>query len=67
MALFHLIEKNLFVWHKPANKLISFWFTGLPTVTSATPAYKEIMNNADEKLYCFNDEEWIDRIHQIKK
>jgi hypothetical protein len=61
-----LIEKNLFVWHKPANKLISFWFTGLPTVTSATPAYKEIMDNAGEKLYCFNDEEWIDRINQIK-
>ncbi len=62
-----LNKKNLFGWHKPANKLISFWFTGLPTVVSATPAYKEIMDSAGEKLYCLNDDEWIAKIQQIKE
>ncbi len=62
-----LNKKNLFGWHKPANKLISFWFTGLPTVVSATPAYKELMDNADEKLYCLHDDEWIAKIKQIKE
>lgn len=61
-----LNKKNLFGWHKPGNKLISFWFTGLPTVVSATPAYKEIMNKAGENLYCDNDEEWTTKIQIIK-
>ncbi|MEO6188022.1 MAG: hypothetical protein ABIO82_04250, partial [Ginsengibacter sp.] len=34
--------KNQFGWHKPANKLISFWFTGMSTVVSNTPAYVEL-------------------------
>jgi len=62
-----LNRKNLFGWHKPANKLISFWFTGLPTVVSATPAYKELMDDAGEKLYCLHDNEWIAKIQQIKE
>jgi hypothetical protein len=61
-----LNSKNLFGWHKPANKLISFWFTGLPTIVSGTPAYIELMNKAGENLYCLNDEEWIAKIMYVK-
>ncbi|MGH2649528.1 MAG: glycosyltransferase [Ginsengibacter sp.] len=61
-----LNKKNLFGWHKPANKLISFWFTGLPSVVSATPAYKELMDNANEKLYCSGIEDWVEKIEQVK-
>lgn len=51
--------KNKFGWYKPANKLLSFWFAGLPTFTSATPAYRKIMDEAGLKYYCENDEEWV--------
>ena len=61
-----LDKKNAFGWHKPANKLISFWFTGLPTIVSNTPAYIELMNKAGEKLYCSNNDEWVAKIHQVK-
>jgi glycosyltransferase involved in cell wall biosynthesis len=61
-----LNKKNAFGWHKPANKLISFWFTGLPTLVSNTPAYTEMMNDAGENLYCSTNEEWIAKIHQVK-
>jgi len=61
-----LNKNNLFGWHKPANKLISFWFTGLPSVVSATPAYQELMNNAGENLYCFTNNDWVEKICKIK-
>lgn len=61
-----LNKKNIFGWHKPANKLISFWFTGLPTIVSDTPAYRELMNNAGENLYCSNVTEWVDKINRLK-
>jgi hypothetical protein len=61
-----LDKKNAFGWHKPANKLISFWFTGLPTLVSDTPAYTELMNKAEEELYCSNTGEWVDRINHVK-
>jgi uncharacterized protein YkvS len=61
-----LNRRNLFGWHKPANKLISFWFTGLPTIVSGTPAYIELMNKAGEDLYCSNDDEWLTKINKVK-
>ncbi|MEO7045732.1 MAG: hypothetical protein ABI091_10540 [Ferruginibacter sp.] len=65
-AIIPLNKKNLFGWHKPANKLISFWFTGLPTIVSATPAYKEIMDKASEGWYCSNNDEWVTKILMVK-
>ncbi|MDQ2862491.1 MAG: hypothetical protein M3R50_02365 [Bacteroidota bacterium] len=61
-----LNKKNIFGWHKPANKLISFWFSGLPTVVSDTPAYVDLMNDANENLYCYNIDEWAAKLKLIK-
>jgi len=61
-----LDRNNIFGWHKPANKLISFWFTGLPTLVSDTPAYKELMDNAQERMCCGNEEDWIKKIHIMR-
>src|SRR5665647_3172904 len=61
-----LNRKKLFGWNKPANKLISFWFSGLPTLVSDTPAYTELMNKAGNNLYCSNIEDWVEKIHQVK-
>ncbi len=59
-------RKNSFIWHKPANKLISFWFTCVPTLVSDTPAYTDMMNNAGENFYCSSIDEWIAKIKYIK-
>ena len=67
LGLIALNKKNLFAWHKPANKLISFWFTGLPAMVSDTPAYKLMMDDAGEKYYCGDVKEWISRIKQYKE
>jgi glycosyltransferase involved in cell wall biosynthesis len=61
-----LNKKSLFAWHKPGNKLVSFWFTGIPTVASSTPAYTELMENAGENWYCDTNNEWIRKIEEIK-
>ncbi|RNI38872.1 hypothetical protein EFY79_04205 [Hanamia caeni] len=58
--------KNKLAWYKPANKLISFWFSGIPTVVSNTPAYSELMNNADSYFYCSNIDEWVSKLNMIK-
>lgn len=60
-----LNKKNIFGWHKPANKLISFWFTGLPTLVSNTPAYVEFMDAAGSKMYCNDTNEWIKKIKEL--
>ena len=60
-----LSKKNKMAWHKPANKLISFWFAGLPTLASDTPAYVELMKNADTNFYCYNTDDWISKIKEF--
>jgi len=58
--------RNKLAWYKPANKLISFWLSGIPAVVSNTPAYSELMNNADSYLYCSNINEWVSKLKMIK-
>jgi glycosyltransferase involved in cell wall biosynthesis len=58
--------KNKMAWYKPANKLISFWFAGVPTIVTATPAYSEIMGKVNSNLYCSNTEEWIEKIINMR-
>ncbi|MGN6532681.1 MAG: hypothetical protein ACTHK0_13135, partial [Ginsengibacter sp.] len=60
-----LNRKNLFGWHKPANKLISFWFSGIPTLVSNTPAYSELMINANSQFYCSTIDEWVSKLKWI--
>lgn len=63
-AIIPINAKNKFGWFKPANKLVSFWFSGLPTVVSGTPAYKELMDRAGNTFYCFTKEEWISKVKE---
>ncbi|MEO9210594.1 MAG: hypothetical protein ABI208_05820 [Ginsengibacter sp.] len=64
LGIIPLNKKNLFAWHKPANKLISFWFCGLPTLVSNTPAYVDFMDDAESKMYCADTKEWITKIKE---
>jgi hypothetical protein len=50
---------------KSENKLISFWRMGLPTVTSATPAYARAMAAAGQELACTTQEEWVETLVRL--
>lgn len=50
---------------KPENKLLSFWRMGLPTVTSATPAYRRAMAGAGLELVCRDADEWYDLLRGL--
>lgn len=67
LGIIPLNKRNLFAWHKPANKLISFWFTGLPALVSNTPAYLDMMIGAGEDYYCKDAKEWIAKIKRFKE
>ncbi len=58
-----LNSSDLYGWHKPANKLISFWFSGIPTITSNTPAYSALAKENQNNFICKNEKEWIEKIN----
>ena len=60
-----LDNTNSMVWHKPANKLISFSFAGMPTVVSNTPAYVEFMDRAGTELYCADIDQWVNKLKEV--
>jgi len=66
LGIIPLTKKNSFAWHKPANKLVSFWFTGLPVIVSDTPAYMDMMDDAGETYYCTDTSEWVSKIKEFK-
>jgi hypothetical protein len=47
---------------KPENKLVLFWKLGMPTVTSATPAYRRAMERAGLSMACASETEWRDTL-----
>ncbi|MFZ1527331.1 MAG: hypothetical protein WAT19_01180 [Ferruginibacter sp.] len=51
-------------WNKPENKLLMLWQTGIPTLTSNTPAYTKVMNTANLQFLCSTEEEWTRKIEQ---
>lgn len=62
LGIIPLNKRNLFAWHKPANKLISHWFCGLPTLVSNTPAYTELMDASSHSMYASATDEWVSKI-----
>lgn len=62
-----LNKKDVYGWHKPANKLISFWLSGLPTIVSDTPAYVDVISKSENDFICSTEEEWVLKIQEIYK
>ena len=54
------------MWNKPENKLLLLWEIGVPTLTSNTPAYKRIMDNAGIDFCCASSDEWVQKIEQYR-
>lgn len=65
-AIIPLNRNDLYGWHKPANKLLSFWFSGLPVLTSDTPAYTELTKKTNINTLCATTDEWISKIHLMR-
>lgn len=66
LALIPLDHKKDIMWHKPENKLLFFWQSGLPAVTSASPAYVRVMDAAGIKMYADTPKEWEEKILHYK-
>jgi glycosyltransferase involved in cell wall biosynthesis len=51
----HIPVENL----RPANKLLFFWYLGIPTLVSATPEYQRVMAEAGvQHMTCNSLEDW---------
>ncbi len=44
---------------KPENKLLLFWRMGMPTVTTATDAYRDAMRAAGLDMACRTTDDWL--------
>jgi hypothetical protein len=66
LAIIPINFNNPMMWNKPENKLLLLWEIGIPTLTSATPAYKQVMNLAELDLYCSSTDDWIQKIKDYK-
>lgn len=62
LAIIPIDERNTFAWGKPENKLLLLWRLGVPTLTSATPAYRRAMARAGLDLACQSTAEWQERL-----
>jgi glycosyltransferase involved in cell wall biosynthesis len=62
IAVIPLDAGDAFARGKPENKLLLLWRMGLPTVTTATPAYDRAMAAAGLDLTCTTTGEWATRL-----
>jgi hypothetical protein len=68
IALIPLNEANGMAWHKPPNKLISFWLMNMPVLCSPTPAYQSLMDGAGLTLTAQDAKQWVEQLthwHQL--
>lgn len=56
------IPENPLMRRKPENKLLLFWFLGLPVITSDTDSYTRVMKAINENYICSNYEEWREKL-----
>ncbi len=49
---------------KPENKLVLLWRMGMPTITSATPAYERAMAKAGLPMTCHDENEWFNTLEK---
>ena len=64
LAVIPIDLSDPFARGKPENKLLLFWRMGMPTVTSATPAYDRAMARAGLSATCRTEAEWVDTLEK---
>lgn len=51
---------------KPENRLLIMWRLGIPCLTSPSPAYIRVSNQAGTETVCKDPNEWFDRLSQFR-
>ena len=64
LAIIPIASNKPMMWNKPENKLLLMWEIGMPTLTSDTPAYKRVMDEAGLDCYCENPDDWLKKIQE---
>jgi glycosyltransferase involved in cell wall biosynthesis len=64
LAVIPIDLNDPFLRGKPENKLLLFWRMGMPTVTSATPAYDRAMAKAGLSMTCRSEDDWVSTIEK---
>ncbi|MBT3367204.1 MAG: hypothetical protein HN472_00940 [Nitrospina sp.] len=62
MAIIPISPNDSFAMGKPSNKLLLFWKMGMPTITTATPAYVHAMDQANLDMACQTKSEWSEKL-----
>ena len=57
-------QDNSLAIGKPENKLLLLWRMGMPTVVSATPAYKRVMDQCGLPMACQTKDEWFNTLEK---
>jgi len=65
IALIPLDINNPLQCGKPENKLLLFWRMGVPAVVSDTPAYRRVMSQCAQELYCRDTGDWIVKLELL--
>jgi len=58
LAIIPIDPTDSFSHYKPENKLLFFWEIGLPVLTSNTPAYNRVMEQAGLDCTCSTFDDW---------
>jgi hypothetical protein len=67
LSIIPIVMSNKMSFGKPENKLILLWQMGIPTLTSATPAYERVNKNAGlTQMICYNQLDWLNKIQKFK-
>jgi hypothetical protein len=64
-AIIPIILSNGLQYFKPENRLLIMWRLGLPTITSATPAYARVSNISGSDIVCGSDTEWREKLNLL--
>jgi glycosyltransferase involved in cell wall biosynthesis len=64
LALIPLPLDDTFLAGKPENKLLLLWRMGMPTVVSATPAYKRAMERSGLQMACRTQQDWQETLER---
>lgn len=57
-AIIPVMVSNRLQYLKPENRLLIMWKLGLPTLTSATPAYRRVSKISGSDIACETSSEW---------
>jgi glycosyltransferase involved in cell wall biosynthesis len=65
LALIPIVMSDPLFRAKPENKLLLLWRMGVPTITSATPAYIRTMSAAGVPMYARDPTEWEELLERF--